>query len=57
MAKRPRLAALLCTRVFVMRDHKLIARQQNTVTSVAKPVRSKESQGWGLPFGLPYLVS
>jgi len=57
MAKRPRLAALLCTRVFVMRDRKLIARQQNTVTSNAKAVRSKERAGVGLPFGLPFLVS
>jgi hypothetical protein len=37
MAKRSRLAALLCARVFVMRDRKLIARQQNTITSSAKP--------------------
>jgi hypothetical protein len=54
MAKRPRLAALLCARVFVMRDRKLIARQPNTVTSNAKPVRSKESQGWGLAFVFAY---
>jgi hypothetical protein len=28
-------------------------RRHNTITSSAKPVRSKEGQGWGLPFDLP----
>jgi hypothetical protein len=36
---------------------KPIARQKSTVTSNAKPVQSKESQGWGLSFGRPFLVS
>jgi hypothetical protein len=51
------LAARLGARVFSARDSERSARQQRTVTSIAKPVRSKEGQGWGLPFGLPFLVS
>jgi hypothetical protein len=57
MAKRSRLAALLCARVFVMRDRKLTARQQKTVTSVAKPVRIKENQGWACFSFFRYAVS
>src|ERR1700688_4243713 len=50
----PVLAAHLGARVFSARDRERIARQQKTVMSNAKPVRVKESQGWGLPFGLRY---
>jgi hypothetical protein len=47
------LAAPCGARALSRAKRERIARQQNTVTSSAKPVRSKEGQGWGLSFGLP----
>jgi hypothetical protein len=37
--------------------HRRECARQNTITSNAKPVRIIESQGWGLAFDLPIVVS
>jgi hypothetical protein len=53
MANASVLAARFGARVFRRAIADGSRACKNAVTSIAKPVLEKGSQGWGLPFGLP----